>query len=576
MKKYRVEAFIIPVNGKTEFGVNQIDDVKLAKKLKDQSVTASEQESDVHTLVVENNLESRDKSFNKSANAHQSETCENHESVSEFSEAFFEINEHIYDEIVIPEKKKMIEIKSTKTETEYAKAVIKIEEPIYDEPFVGTLAILNKKNNDNNYDVPQVNWILGSSKYRRFGIVAPKLPKRSSSLKSITEDNENFDDTLPVELCCHGNKNGCLPSSKRPEDISEDIFKENWMQRLDALRKLETLLKDKEIALQSRERLLFKKEKELRILERLVKDKMKQTELYAKRHKKTSSSESIAQEQNTESKSLDNSQDFIKREMKPFFLMSRNHLETKSSEDKHENYSKNPPNSKSSLMAHELQQESKGASSRSRSRTLRTKRSDDLDSTLSADIGDSSFVITARKFDPGTLKRPTAFSRSASERRPKLEQGTVWPMLTSLTEKDEQNYLNKMEEKTCKKISQNILAVQDQATKFLNYGPIDENPTMRSSCSKELINQKRYSYLNLESTHKPMKFNLVSKQRPVSWSENTDDWLMKKRQAYNLATKKILHPHEKENFDGQTNANKSTKMLRKKKETSNNKFSIFR
>ncbi|XP_058805520.1 reticulocyte-binding protein homolog 2a-like isoform X2 [Phymastichus coffea] len=532
MKKYRVEAFIIPVNNKTELEINQIDDVKLANKFKDQSSTLLE--GTILPRIVEDDKKS------DCDNSLQNET-ENKESVSEFSEVFFEINEHIYDEIIVSGKKTNIEIKSEKTTTEYAKATLKIEEPIYDEPFVGTLASLNKRNNDNNYDVPQANWIL--------------------------EGNESFDDSTP-EFCCHGNKDGCLPSTQRPEDVSEEIFKENWMQRLDALRKLETLLKDKEVALQSRERLLFKKEKELRILERLVKDKMKQAELYAKRCKKTSSSESIAHE----SKFSNNSREILSN---PSYLPTQ--INSKISlENKDEHIFKNPLSMKSSLISDKLDKEN---SVRSRYKTQQKKKYDDLDSTLSADIGDSSFVITSKKFDPGALKKPTAFMRSASERRPKSEQNATQPKFINLTEKSERNFLNQIEEKTFKKISENILASQDQTTKFLNYGPIDKSSEveMKNPDLKELINQKCYSYLNLEPTHKAVKINSISKQRPTSWSENTDDWLMKKRKAYNLATKKMLIENlpEKENFNRQTNTTKSMKVL-KKKESSHKKFSIFR
>lgn len=557
MKKYRVEAFIIPINNKCES--NQIDDVKIANKLKDQSFTEPEyQTSD------DKDEETVEKIVNHSVKEIQNDSLNS----SEFSEVFFDINEHIYDEIVIPER---TDVENEKPKTEYTKATFKIEEPIYDEPFIGNLTNLKLLQNNENYDVPQTRWTLANSKYRRFGIVAPKIPKRSSSLKSITEDIENFDETLG-EVCCHGRKDGCLPKSQRPEDISEEIFKENWMQKLDALRKLETLLKDKEIALQSRERLLFKKEKELKILERLVKDKMRQAELYAKRYKKSLSTESISNnERKLESRSSNGSKGHESLSIPSNFEEKINSKVSLESND--EKVFKNPPNSRSSLASEMLS--SRIGSIRTRSRPRQKIRYEDLDSTLSADIGDSSFIKTSEKFDPATFKKPAAFSRSASERRPWTVQQVAASRLCSLIEKKEPVF-NELEDKVMEKISKNILASKDLETKFLNYGSIDRKTESGTSLSnKEMENKKRFSYLNLESFNKTIISRLTSIERTTSWSEDTDDWLKKKRQAYNEANKKIAtEKTDKENFDGKVKLNKSNKITKKKE--NHKKFSIFR
>lgn len=155
-------------------------------------------------------------------------------------------------------------------ETKKINAFFEEQQHIYDEPFIGN--ITSKLN-------PKLDQ---SSRYSQRYL--PRPPKRSSSLKCIDESAEILEQSLH-DICCHGNKNGCTVAVQQPEQVSRDIFKENWLQKLDALRQRESLLRDKEVALQSQERLLFKKERQLRILDRLVRDKMRQAELYLKRCK---------------------------------------------------------------------------------------------------------------------------------------------------------------------------------------------------------------------------------------------------------------------------------------------------
>ncbi|XP_023314496.1 uncharacterized protein LOC111693614 [Trichogramma pretiosum] len=581
MKKFRVEAFIVPSLCKTieeENPINQIDDVKIANKLKDLSPASSADDSSLSNNSSGTGAGAEDKHNNSLNNSLNS--CEKTDDYDEFSGLFFQIDEHIYDEIVPLDHAKnrvSLDVKidprpaiTDPPKTEYSKVTLKIDEPIYDEPFVGNLTKINPINNAiNTYDVPQSPaWVLGTSKYRRFGIVAPKIPKRSSSLMSITEDIENFHEALQPELCCHGRKNGCQLKHEKPEDISEDIFKENWMQKLDSLRKLETLLKDKEVALQSRERLLFKKEKELRILERLVKDKMRQVELYAKRFKQSLSADSIAR--NLESRSSDGSKERSKSDPSNVPTLRRNIRETASSS----NTLRNQAKSRNSIITTD-RASYKTANSRCKPKSRAKVRYDDLDSTLSAANGDESMVVTATKFDSEMFKKPTGFARSASERRPRIEQKIAAARLASLIETNESSALvNVIEEKTIQRISQNILATQDQDTKFLNYGLIDQKTDVAPVDKADTINQKKISYLNLESVNKS---KATTNDRPTSWSEEADDWLKKKRMAYNLATKQASQEHvaDKENLNKQAKVNKSVKSV-KKKETLKKKFSIFR
>lgn len=101
---------------------------------------------------------------------------------------------------------------------------------------------------------------------------------RVNSLTSIDEKSENSLDTKLNDFCHHGYKNGCTASIPSPEEVSEEIFRENWLQKIEVLRDRETMLREKEINLQKRERELFRKEKELRIMERILNDKMKQVD----------------------------------------------------------------------------------------------------------------------------------------------------------------------------------------------------------------------------------------------------------------------------------------------------------
>ncbi|CAB0045123.1 unnamed protein product [Trichogramma brassicae] len=496
--------------------INQIDDVKIANKLKDLSPASSADDSS-----LSNNSSSgtgaEDKHNNSLNNSLNS--CEKTDDYDEFSGLFFQIDEHIYDEIVPLDHAKnrvSLDVKidprpaiKDPPKTEYSKVTLKIDEPIYDEPFVGNLTKIIPTNNAiNTYDVPQSPaWVLGTSKYRRFGIVAPKIPKRSSSLMSITEDIENFHDALQPELCCHGRKNGCQLKHEKPEDISEDIFKENWMQKLDSLRKLETLLKDKEVALQSRERLLFKKEKELRILERLVKDKMRQVELYAKRFKQSLSADSIAR--NLESRSSDGSKERSKSDPSNVPTLRRNIRETASSS----NTLRNQAKSRNSIITTD-RASYKTANSRCKPKSRAKVRYDDLDSTLSAANGDESMIVTATKFDSEMFKKPIGFARSASERRPRIEQKIAAARLASLIETNEIprwnlniqngtlqkiNFSKKIYQKMFQKMYFLVRKRSILEKKFIEYS----NPTYDFSKFPSVINPLHHVDETLHATHTP-------------------------------------------------------------------------
>lgn len=441
--------------------------------------------------------------------------------------------------------------------------------PIYDEPFVGNY----------NRDPRNSRHILhpeSTAKSQGTGIVPYNKPppRRCNSLKSIDEGVEILDTNFE-DICYHGHKNGCTVAAQKPEDVSQEIFRDNWMQRLETLRQREALLRDKEIALQSRERLLFKKEKELRILERLVKDKMQQAELYLKRCKNSQSLENVFDEKNIESSKSHS--DGFGGSRGGFVLKAVNNdkrvpfvgegLWLKAPElkfDVQKENSKNPPPSRSSLTLPSY------SSFRCKPRPKISY--DDLDSTLSA--GDVSHIVTSRKFDPVVFKKPAAFSRSASERRPKTDCTNVITKGKCL--KEEYQTGDFEESKIMRKVSENIFVSQDKDTKYQDYGIIDKNvDTATNSRLKSDVEEKKYGYLNLEfdASKSKRKSSKGLKTRPTSWSAETDNWLQKKREAYNSANKKCVNNLDKENLD----LNPKTKpTTAKKKCVKGKKFSIFR
>ncbi|XP_051175453.1 DNA ligase 1-like [Leptopilina boulardi] len=486
------------------------------------------------------------------------EKTENQENKLEFKKEILEINENF----------------KTPKVFDFHKPISKLDQPIYDEPFIGNLHKNTKNTKKSNYD----HSTLPNMKIHRF---STKQPRRCNSLKSIDEGVElidpNFDD-----ICYHGNKNGCTVAVQKPEDVSQEVFKDNWMQRLESLRQKEALLKDKEIALQSRERLLFKKEKELRILERMVKDKMKQAELYLKRCKNSQSLENVFDEKFIDTKSSSGSaasrvgqvlnvpNNSGKRV--PFmgenFWLQAPELKYELSK---ENLKSLPPSRASyATLPSDVKYGSKfSAYSSFRCRPKPRISYDDLDSTLSADIGDSSLIVTSRKFDPIVCRKPAAFTRSASERRPKIESNKIISK--------EQYFMDDNgefeEDKIFRKVSDNIFASQDKETKFLNYGVIDDGNSAKSidrNYAKSEDDEKKS--LNLDKAKNKNTKGL--KTRPVSWSAETDDWLQRKREAFNLTHKKCVNNCDKENHELKPKTSNYSTV--KKKSWKGKKFSIFR
>lgn len=401
--------------------------------------------------------------------------------------------------------------------------------------------------------------------------------KRFNSLMSIDERSEASLETN--DFCHHGYKNGCTATIPPPEEVSEEIFKDNWLQKIEILRQREALLREKEMNLQSRERELFRREKELRIAERALKDKIKQMneqELQFENIMQT-----LGKRLNTTTRILNDEFKELHEPTKAERLRNSQQLQLKSSVsscekiDKREEFDKKLKHLTRSR-SHLSKQPSSNVTSASHTyASIKYKERpkmcyDDMNSTLSADPGDSSFVRTSERFNPELYKKPSAFTRSASERWTKQRDKTVVKLPALAVEKPERIE----EEKVFKKFSENICASQDKGTKFQNYGLVDCRPNdVQSKMERNLNKEGTFSYLDLEinDRHSRQKVTNVSKNRPISWNEEENKWLQKKREAFSQASKKS---ENKENLKCNIIAEKSGKTL--KKDGKNKLFTIFR
>lgn len=407
---------------------------------------------------------------------------------------------------------------------------------------------------------------------------------RVNSLMSIDERSENSLDTKLNDFCRHGYKNGCTASIPSPEEVSEEIFRENWLQKIEILRDRETILREKEVNLQKRERELFRKEKELRIMERILNDKMKQVDqqlkyqkdmLVGKRldeaarilssdaEKSDNSSEEkiprkdVAKKENISKQEEVPKKDEISRKIeisKKAEILKRTEIPKKMDIPKKAEVPKdarptiNPCEKKEEFNKKIIHPRSNSSSSRKSSfsrihsyASIRYKERskmnyDDLNSTLSAASIDSPNLRTSEWFNPTVYKKPHVFTRSASERWPRHKNATG--KLQKIEEKLEHVI---EEDKIFRKVSDNICALQQRETRFQDYGLVDCIPGDISSKAERNSDseEKLSSYLDIEIGEKRSHRSLasVSRDRPVSWTSETNEWLQKKRQMHDSATK---------------------------------------
>ncbi|XP_076622485.1 uncharacterized protein LOC143342456 [Colletes latitarsis] len=483
----------------------------------------------------------------------------------------------------------------------------------------------NKNTSSNFYsflNIPEI-------KYKKFynadgECFSSYLINKVHRLTPIDEKNEDLEEKL-TDLCHHGCKNGCSVIVSTPQEVSEEVFKGTWLQKLEDIKQREAVLKSRELILEDREKALFKREREIKILERQVKDKLKHLDLQIKENKH---SQCLLKFHNSQKNTL---QSLVDSDLKakPEELQISNSVERFDNTDVKLNLCtkshclQNMPGNQSEqldkqidnieIMCTDLQQEKAnvGSSCSSDNSTTEGKRSkqrlnlkgsktskssyckfvsnnskkgtkpcktyyEDLDSTLSADIGDSSFIQTSQKFNPDLYKKPYAFTRSVSERRGKYaNKGSN----INLEVQNLDTPIGIEQNKILERVTKNIFASQDKGTKFQHYGLIDHNiGTANTICNVE--NENKYSYLNLETGNKlylHQKAIRGSKDRPISWNEESNEWLQKKREAYNMITKKVLPEdiEDKENLKHNVKINKSEKMI-KKKDIRNRILTIFR
>ncbi|XP_032677238.1 DNA ligase 1-like [Odontomachus brunneus] len=403
--------------------------------------------------------------------------------------------------------------------------------------------------------------------------------KRFNSLMSIDERSESSSnaDSKISDFCQHGFKNGCTATIPSPEEVSGEIFQENWLRKIEALRQREAAVAEKEINLQNRERQLFNREKEIRIRERSLQDKQRQVEREQKQQdlrnvnkrlqevgRKLTSEFRESQEKDHSLEGGRNSVVQVNESVKT--EKPRNGLQLADSHEKVKELEKKPRDMTRSKNHSSKQSSSNRLNSYSSMKFKeRPKESnDDLNSTLSADPGDSSFVKTSELFNPEVYKKPYAFTRSASERWDKQQSHKIVSKVQTVLD---------TEEKVLRKLTENIHATQDKDTKFQNYGLVDcrlnKVPTAVPKPERNPANEEKCSYLDLATNRKAPEGR--QKDRPISWNEKTNEWLQKKRQAYNLATKESLE--NKENFQCNNVATQRTKSSKKAK---NKIFTMFR
>lgn len=411
--------------------------------------------------------------------------------------------------------------------------------------------------------------------------------KRANSLISIDERSEGSECSKLHDVCRHGYKNGCTAMISSPEEVSEEVFKENWLQKIEVLRQREAAVAARETSLQSRERQLFRREREIRITERILQDKLRQVEEQLKQQQ-VRYVQRVERQLEEVGRILDSDEFKESRELQtneltkvegPKDTPSITNLCDKTKELDKKTQTINSTHSKSSLHSSARQSFTCKTSSRLRSyNSMRFKERpmvsyDDLNSTLSADVGDSSFVRTSEIFNPTIYKKPYAFTRSASERWTRQQRNTLGAKVQDTLNSEDRSQHVVEEDKVLQRLSENICATQDRDTKFQNYGLVDHVPDsapINTECNSG--NEKRFSYLNLEINHSQRKPVDDTKDRPISWNEEAYEWLQKKRLAYNLANRKSTE--DKENLRCNSIPEKNEK--NSKKDVKKKRFTIFR
>lgn len=549
---YRVETYIVPeVNKEQEFSlqaaINEIDDLKIINQLN------TREDED----VSKNNIQRR-----KNTSTASNNKC-------------MESKRYSADNNQLIKKKKDITNKN---------------ESLSNRQFDNN----NIKYNDKDFDEHSYIQNEFQSSIESQEVFYPvRQFKKFNSLVSIDERSENFLESKVTDFCHHGFKNDCTATISSPQQISDEIFKKNWLHKMEILQQRDAALREKEMDLQKKERELFRREKEIRIAERALNDKLKLVDQQLKHQKDVQLVEKrlgeAAQILSHEVKEPDIKTEKLK-DCQPLERTSTSQRSTLAPEKiinpcekneesdkkiKYPTHSKNYP-SKQFSSSNTISGTRSYASLKYKEQPPSNKtRYDDLNSTLSADNGDSTFVQTSERFNPLLYKKPFAFTRSASERwTKKTSNCAIVTKPLGVVNVEEKSEPVIEEDKVFRKLSENICASQDKNTRFQNYGLVDckQDDIQQSNTKHNPGNEKKlFSYLDLAIGDKYNR-QKRSKDRPISWNEEMNEWLQKKRQAYNLAIKNSAE--NKENLKCNIVAEKGGKST--KKDVKNKLFTIFR
>lgn len=271
-------------------------------------------------------------------------------------------------------------------------------------------------------------------------------------------------------------------TEKDPEEITEDIFHEKWMVRLESLRQREANVRKKEDHLLEKERSMKKREKHLSLIERLTKEKLARAEVYLRQCREN----------------------------------------------------------KISMIA----------------RPQRYKVIEELDTSFSADPGDTSILPTSARIDPAVIPPPSNFVRAGAERRhqkhvhfdaskkihplPNIPEATMLP-------KSVQNEAKEANASRMKAASRKVL------------GEIQEIETSRSVVAKSMKVP-----LAGDSQLTSVRSSTLSH---LNWEEEKYIWLEHKRTAYHNGV-------SKENLEQQKNELKELKKRSSKLSLSSKKQSF--
>lgn len=271
-------------------------------------------------------------------------------------------------------------------------------------------------------------------------------------------------------------------TEKDPEEITEDIFQEKWMVRLESLRQREANVRKKEDHLLEKERSMKKREKHLSLIERLTKEKLARAEVYLRQCREN----------------------------------------------------------KISMIA----------------RPQRYKVIEELDTSFSADPGDTSILPTSARIDPAVIPPPSNFVRSGSERRhQKHVHFDASKKTHPLPKIPEATTLQKSMQNEAKEV--NASKVKAAPRKVL--GEIQEFETSRS-----LVAKSTKVPLAGDSQSTSVRSSALSH---LNWDKDKYNWLEHKRTAYHSVV-------SKENLEQQQNELKELKKRSSKLSLSSKKQSF--